>query len=144
MSSSSDADDEKGTAYFWKSTSIEPQISSLSLRHGIAKVALGSEHTLILTYGSQVFATGENSYGQLGFGDQTRRIETTRLVFFEGKDVVDIACGGHHSAAVCDNGELYCWGDSSNGQCGIGEDKSSFIPALVKFDPDLLPTTRPR
>lgn len=144
MSSSTESDDEKGIAYFWKSTSIEPQISSLTLRHGISKVALGNEHTIILTYESQVFATGENSYGQLGFGDQLRRIQTTRLGFFEGKGVVDIACGGYHSAAVCDNGELFCWGDSTNGQCGIGEEKSSFTPVLVNFDSDLLPASRPR
>lgn len=144
MSSSSESNDEKGTAYFWRSTSIEPQISSLSLRHGIAKVALGNNHTILLTYNSEVFTTGDNAYGQLGFGDQTRRVQSTRLVYFEGKDVVDIACGAKHSAAVCSNGDLYCWGDSTSGQCGIGDANSALSPVLVKFDPDLRPTTRPR
>lgn len=137
-------ENHKGTAYFWKSTSLEPQISSLSLRHGISKVALGNEHTLILTYNSDVFAVGENFYGQLGFGDVTRRSQTTRVTELAGKNVADIACGAYHSAAVCDNGELFCWGDSSNGQCGIGDIKSTNVPTLVVFNPVLSPTSRPR
>ena len=32
--------------------------------------------------------------------------------------VVDISCGPQHSAAVTSDGLVYCWGDSSAGQCG--------------------------
>ena len=45
-----------------------------------------------------------------------------------GKGVEDIACGQNHSAAICDNGQLYCWGSSEHGQCGLGTD-SKKIPS---------------
>ncbi|EDO43659.1 predicted protein, partial [Nematostella vectensis] len=68
-----------------------------------------------------VFAFGDNNFGQLGFGDRNRRRDPAKLPFFEGKRVVDIACGGQHSVVLLDNGETYAWGDSSSGQCGIGK-----------------------
>lgn len=40
--------------------------------------------------------------------DRPRVIEALR-----GKDVVDIACGGAHSAAITARGELYTWGKGS-------------------------------
>jgi E3 ubiquitin-protein ligase HERC2 len=37
--------------------------------------------------------------------DRPRVIEALR-----GKDIVDISCGGAHSAAITSMGELYTWG----------------------------------
>ncbi|XP_048580362.1 alsin [Nematostella vectensis] len=133
-------DGEKGIAFFWQSTSPEPKISPLSLPHGISKVALGTAHTVLLTFNHEVFAFGDNNFGQLGFGDRNRRRDPAKLPFFEGKRVVDIACGGQHSVVLLDNGETYAWGDSSSGQCGIGKcDNNSAVdaPTKVAFTPEM-------
>ena len=36
----------------------------------------------------------------------------------KGKDVIDVSSGHAHSAALCANGDLYCWGDGDCGQTG--------------------------
>ena len=36
-----------------------------------------------------------------------------------GKQVIDIACGGSHSAAISSAGELYTWGKGRYGRLGI-------------------------
>lgn len=33
-----------------------------------------------------------------------------------GKKVAHVACGGFHSAAILDSGELYTWGGGEHGQ----------------------------
>ncbi len=32
-----------------------------------------------------------------------------------------IAGGEHHSIAVTDDGQVYCWGRNDEGQCGVGD-----------------------
>ena len=34
--------------------------------------------------------------------------------------VTQVSCGNQHSAVVCDDGQVFCWGNSSDGQCGVG------------------------
>lgn len=36
--------------------------------------------------------------------------------------MVDVACGARHTAAILDGGAIYCWGDSTRGQCGGSQD----------------------
>lgn len=51
-----------------------------------------------------------------------RASETPTLVTaLEGKNVVNIAAGSNHSAAVTDEGALYTWGKGSYGRLGHGE-----------------------
>ncbi|XP_068688097.1 alsin-like isoform X2 [Montipora foliosa] len=123
----------KGIAYFWRSSNLEPRIRSFALRDGIAEVALGNNHTLLLTFNSRLLSVGENTFGQLGLGDFKARREPTVVEFFRDKRVIAIACGGHHSGVICKNHEVFFWGDSSSGQCGVGEVKSLNQPCKVEF-----------
>ena len=55
-------------------------------------------------------------------------------MIFSGKGITDIACGLSHCGAICGNGQLYSWGNSESGQCGVGiEDKKITSPTLVKL-----------
>ena len=48
--------------------------------------------------------------------------------------MTDIACGQNHCGAICDNGQVYCWGSSEQGQCGLGtEVKKIASPELVRL-----------
>lgn len=127
-------DFSKGIAYFWRSTNLEPRIRSVGLRDGISKVALGNHHTLLLTFNSQLLSVGDNSFGQLGLGDFKPRREPTAIDYFRGKRVLEISCGGHHCGVICANNEVFFWGDSSSGQCGVSEIKLVNQPCQVQFE----------
>lgn len=48
-------------------------------------------------------------------------------------EIVAVAGGRSHSAAVTAEGDVYCWGDSSDGQCGTGSLDKVVTPTQVKI-----------
>eukprot|EP00516_Mucochytrium_quahogii_P006280 CAMPEP_0203763006 /NCGR_PEP_ID=MMETSP0098-20131031/15739_1 /ASSEMBLY_ACC=CAM_ASM_000208 /TAXON_ID=96639 /ORGANISM=" , Strain NY0313808BC1" /LENGTH=418 /DNA_ID=CAMNT_0050657609 /DNA_START=307 /DNA_END=1563 /DNA_ORIENTATION=- len=97
------------------------------LRGGISKVLGGSSVAEGLrgvsqrgarSFSSSVFSWGNGDDGQLGqnsidkSGLRNHYIETTPIVVpgLEGQDVVDVACGFKHSAAVTADGRVLTWG----------------------------------
>lgn len=60
--------------------------------------------------------------------DRPRVVEALR-----GKDIVDIACGGAHSAALTARGELYSWGKGRYGRLGHGDGEDQLRPKLVSL-----------
>lgn len=59
--------------------------------------------------------------------DRPRVIDSLR-----GRDVVDIACGGAHSAVITASGELYTWGKGRYGRLGHGDSDDQLKPKLVE------------
>lgn len=55
-----------------------------------------------------------------------RELESLR-----GKDIVFVACGGYHSAAITSKGELFTWGWNHFGQLGIENNQDQSVPTLV-------------
>ena len=83
----------------------------------IIKVACGRHHTLFLSLGGQLFAAGENEWGQLGL-NSTMDTNIPRLVRFPNSTLgrerlADIACGGNHSLALTARGVAFSWGKVS-------------------------------
>ena len=58
--------------------------------------------------------------------DRPRAIESLR-----GKDVVDVAAGGAHSACITSAGELFTWGKGRYGRLGHGDSEDQTRPKLV-------------
>ncbi|WP_167578085.1 hypothetical protein [Ammoniphilus sp. YIM 78166] len=92
-------------------------------------VAAGRRHSLFLEERS-VFASGDNSRGQLGNGTFTDAVIPTPV---EGlTDPIGIAAGDLFSAAMTLTEQVFTWGDNSNGQLGGGTFGGSRpIPAPV-------------
>jgi len=74
----------------------------------------GASHILSLQSDGQVYASGANSYGQLGDGTTTERL-TPVLV---QTDVVSVAAGAHHSLFLKADGIVYASGWNVWGQLG--------------------------
>lgn len=72
----------------------------------VIKVACGAFHNLALTADGVVLAWGTNDYGQLGSGDTSYSGDARPVVGMEGEHVIDIACGGWHSACITEKGEV--------------------------------------
>ena len=51
----------------------------------------------------------------------------------KGLIIKKISTGARHSMVLCTNGELYCFGDNSNGQCS-GFEKVIAEPTLIEFE----------
>ena len=107
----------------------------------VVAVAAGCLHTLALTDGGRVFSFGDGEVGQLGHGD-TACHATPRAVegLLAASFVTAIAAGEAHSAAVCDRGKCFTWGQgydermgrgAGGGRLGLGDDLHRNVPTLV-------------
>lgn len=68
----------------------------------VMAIACGREHTLVLTFGGDVYSWGSNKYGQLGHGDHHNQPEPRRIELEGGakSSFSHIATGDQHSAAL--------------------------------------------
>ncbi|OTF82930.1 RCC1 domain containing protein [Euroglyphus maynei] len=106
--------------YGSESINIPIQIGALQNEH-IIGIACGAFHSLALTKRGLLFGWGFNFWGQLGLGDNHNRFMPTLLQQLQRENIVEIACGQHHSVALSRSGHLFTWGHNAYGQLGIGE-----------------------
>lgn len=101
-----------------------------------AKVASGGRHTLVIDSLGNLYATGDNSSGQIGVGSSA--ITFTNVVIFTPGGIArckDVAAGDGHSLALTTDGQLYAWGDNRFGQLGNGTNINASFPELVPLPP---------
>ncbi|KAK7864110.1 hypothetical protein R5R35_002750 [Gryllus longicercus] len=104
--------DNCGQAY-----SIPSPISMAGVK--IMEVACGFEHCLLLDDLGRVYSTGSGMRGQLGSGTLETVDSPQEIEALGGLQVIHIAAGGWHSAAVTASGVLYTWGWNNSGQLGF-------------------------
>ena len=87
-----------------------PSFLSLSLPSlDITSIAYGSDpHVLALTKDGSVYGWGANGYGQIGSGSTSVHSNSPKLInhALGGVTVSKIACGGFHSLALSDKGDV--------------------------------------
>ncbi|XP_044619487.1 X-linked retinitis pigmentosa GTPase regulator isoform X5 [Equus asinus] len=94
--------------------------------------ACGRTHTIVATEGGKVYATGGNSEGQLGLGDDEDRNTFHRIKFFTSQHKIkQLSAGSSSSAALTEDGELFMWGDNSEGQIGLKNIDNVCVPHQV-------------
>uniref|UniRef100_A0A8B9IUE6 X-linked retinitis pigmentosa GTPase regulator n=1 Tax=Amazona collaria TaxID=241587 RepID=A0A8B9IUE6_9PSIT len=92
----------------------------------------GRNHTLVYTEKGNVYAAGGNSEGQLGLGDTEERTTFHLIRFFTNQHKIkQLAAGSYTSAAVTEDGQLFVWGDNSEGQIGLADEACVSIPCQV-------------
>uniref|UniRef100_A0A8D2NI52 X-linked retinitis pigmentosa GTPase regulator n=1 Tax=Zonotrichia albicollis TaxID=44394 RepID=A0A8D2NI52_ZONAL len=92
----------------------------------------GRNHTLVYTEKGNVYAAGGNSEGQLGLGDTEERTTFHLIRFFTNQHKIkQLSAGSYTSAAVTEDGQLFVWGDNSEGQIGLANEASVCVPCKV-------------
>jgi len=90
----------------------------------IKVIIAGDAHSIALDNNGNVYAWGNNSYGQLGIGSDFNLRTPHRVKGFEGEgfltEMETIAAGGSHSLAADESGNVWAWGKCDNGQLGAG------------------------
>jgi alpha-tubulin suppressor-like RCC1 family protein len=108
----------------------------------VTQVSSGIRSSLVLTSTAQVYAFGENKYGQLGTptGNETATPNPApALVALPGATgpVTQVAAGLLFSLEVTSTGQLFSFGDNDHGQLGRAANSGSFLgnpfPALVSL-----------
>ena len=80
-----------------------------------------SQSSYVIDQTGQLWAWGDNFYGQLGVGDRTNRNTPTLVPIPAGASKwVLVAAGPDFAIAVADSDKLYTWGVNDNGQIGNG------------------------
>jgi Alpha-tubulin suppressor and related RCC1 domain-containing proteins len=98
-------------------------------------VALGYNHTCVVTTSGAAKCWGSNAYGMLGNVTNTSYTATpVDVVDSEGDPITGIAAltaNRYHTCALTDLGGVKCWGLNSSGQLGDGTTDNSSVPVDV-------------
>jgi alpha-tubulin suppressor-like RCC1 family protein len=101
--------------------------SMATMRQAAAwKLALGDRHTCVITSTNQIKCWGDNSFGQLGIGNQPSvGADSSSPVSASSYSDIDaaplaIAVGASHTCAITTAGAVKCWGRGTRGQLGHG------------------------
>lgn len=118
-------------------SNIPVEITSLR-GQGVVQVEASSNGSMALTKNGEVYAWGENTHGNLGFGEKLDNIliygailasdehrqplVPTKINTSEIGGVVKLAAGFSKTVAIASDGKVYVWGENSNGRLGIDGD----------------------
>lgn len=115
-----------GTVWEWGSGSDEPrQVAGLSQ----VTQAVGRNHRVVLRSNASVWAWGNNSYGQLGIGNNTGQTAPTQVLGLSA--VKGVSVGEWHTLALTQDGRVFAWGLNSSGQLGDGTNDNRNLPVQV-------------
>lgn len=102
--------------------------------HFATQIVGGAEHSCALLADGKVICWGDNTYGQLGRGNNPAtvgasntdlaQVSYTFVNLGTGKTATKIAAGASHTCALLQDGNVKCWGRNNYGQLGY-EDSTS-------------------
>ena len=83
----------------------------------IWSVSAGNDHTMVIT-SDGLYATGLNTSGQLGLGDNANRSTFTKVMSGLSGEIFSVSAGVAHTMVITSDG-LYATGLDSSGQLGV-------------------------
>ena len=100
-------------------------------------VAVGPDHTLMVTVDGKLYSWGSNTCGQLGYSTDDKNQLSPRNVLLPKQELVlGVAASKIHSAAFTNTGSLYQWG-TNVGQLGFASSNVQITPRKATMIPQL-------
>lgn len=98
-------------------------------------VAAGSGHTCALAGSGFAYCWGHNAHGQVGSGASDPQVGMPATVAGDHRFTA-ITSGWAFTCALTSSGEVWCWGDNSLGQLGVGSSvmPESKVPVRVPIE----------
>eukprot|EP00924_Labyrinthula_sp_SR-Ha-C_P001058 maker-scaffold_7-snap-gene-12.36-mRNA-1 protein AED:0.02 eAED:0.02 QI:146/1/1/1/1/1/6/95/433 len=85
----------------------------------VKQVAAGRDFSLFLAGDGKVYSCGANEFGQLGLSTSELSVSEPRLISsLSGENIVQVAAGEYHAAAITEAGKVYTFGLGKDGQTG--------------------------
>ncbi|KAG8432698.1 hypothetical protein GDO86_017080 [Hymenochirus boettgeri] len=115
---------------------VSPRLLRKAGRARMRTVALtptnsGEADVLLPSLRTEVWSWGRGKEGQLGHGDVLPRLQPLCVRSLDGKEVIQLSAGSHHSIALTARSQVYSWGNNSSGQLGHLQSPTT-MPRLVK------------
>lgn len=110
-------------------TNLSPKVGWFGFTDWI-QVSRNRRHAVALRPNGQAWASGSNTYGQLGNGNTTNASSPVS-VLGGISDWTQLSAGVYHSAGVRANGQVWSWGRNNQGQLGVGNLTNTSSPASV-------------
>lgn len=88
------------------------------------QVSVGYVHACALLEDRQVYCWGDNSGGQCGTGRGGQPLAVPTLVRAPAVRFTKVEAGARHTCAISEDESVYCWGNTTGGQCGVDPEDS--------------------
>ena len=111
--------------------STKPVAVKLPRGAAAAAVSEGNRTSLALGRNGIVYAWGDNTDGQLGYGTTSNSSTPVRVKLPSDASAAAVSEGAATSLARTRNGRIYAWGDNADGQLGNGSTTNSSTPVRV-------------
>ena len=92
------------------------------------QVSAGASHACLVHKSGQLYTWGVGAAGRLGLdltrsdGNPQSDATSPQVVqALSGRPILRVSCGYSHTGAVLSGGELYMWGSTVTGKCGLGD-----------------------
>lgn len=117
--------------------SITPRPVSKLAEEGVQvrDVNAGGWHSMCITTEGELYIWGRGEYGRLGLGESLDMsiLLPRKMHTMAGVRVEMLSCGGTHTMALSDQGDIYTWGRGSFGRCGTGSEEVHYIPVKLEL-----------
>mmetsp|Transcript_128960 Transcript_128960/g.248468 ORF Transcript_128960/g.248468 Transcript_128960/m.248468 type:complete len:682 (-) Transcript_128960:68-2113(-) len=99
----------------------------------IACIACGGHHSATISEpAGQLWTWGGGAFGKLGHSNRLAQTTPKLVAALQGRKLVQVSLGPHHSAALTQKGEVYTWGQAGRlGHSSQGAEVDEMVPRQV-------------
>ncbi|CAK9110743.1 Ultraviolet-B receptor UVR8 (Protein UV-B RESISTANCE 8) (RCC1 domain-containing protein UVR8) [Durusdinium trenchii] len=101
----------------------------------VVELSCSTTHCFARTAGGHIYGWGSNSYGELGFADDSQSyFWVPKELMIPGKNIKQVCCGQEFTLAITFTGEIWSWGKGSEGQLGLGHCRDEGQPCRIGLE----------